>query len=173
MKKRAAAEGVAGDARNQSGEEAKRQKLGKTSGKKRKKDDTQKVGSRAGRPAVAQANNDERRRAGALRKAQELRDARQWTVSLALPGSIIANAQTLELKTYLAGEIARALSIFSVDEVVVFEDDPDGTSQKAKSADHNYDRQKKSDPCSFLCRVLQVRACGNPKRFSVLQLYAC
>ena len=37
----------------------------------------------------------------------------------------------------------------------MFEDDPDGTSQKAKSSDTNYDRQRRSDPCSLLCRVLQ------------------
>lgn len=30
---------------------------------------------------------------------------RQYTVSIALPGSIIENAQTQELKTYLAGQV--------------------------------------------------------------------
>ncbi|KAI0999403.1 hypothetical protein K3495_g8793 [Podosphaera aphanis] len=47
---------------------------------------------------------------------------REWTVSVALPGSIIANAQSHEQKTSLAGHIARALSVFCVDEVVVFSD---------------------------------------------------
>lgn len=46
------------------------------------------------------------------------------TVTIALPGSIIANAQTPQLKTYLAGEIARAMAIFRVDEVVIFSEDP-------------------------------------------------
>ena len=36
---------------------------------------------------------------------------------MALPGSIVANAQTAELKTYLAGQIARAAVVFNVDEV--------------------------------------------------------
>lgn len=31
---------------------------------------------------------------------------RQYTVSIALPGSIIDNAQTQELKTYLAGQVS-------------------------------------------------------------------
>lgn len=47
---------------------------------------------------------------------------RAYTVSVALPGSIIANAQTAELRTCLAGQVARALAIFSVDEVVVFDE---------------------------------------------------
>ncbi|CAD6502114.1 BgTH12-02355 [Blumeria graminis f. sp. triticale] len=47
---------------------------------------------------------------------------REWTVTVALPGSIIANAQSLEQKTFLAGNIARALAVFCVDEVVIFSD---------------------------------------------------
>ena len=47
---------------------------------------------------------------------------RAWTVSVALPGSIVANAQTAELKTYLAGQVARAAVVFNVDEIVVFAD---------------------------------------------------
>lgn len=42
------------------------------------------------------------------------------TLSIALPGSILSNAQSPELRTYLAGQIGRALAIYRVDEVVVF-----------------------------------------------------
>lgn len=42
------------------------------------------------------------------------------TLSIALPGSILSNAQSPELRTYLAGQISRAAAIFRVDEVVVF-----------------------------------------------------
>ena len=45
---------------------------------------------------------------------------RSYTVSLALPGSIIENAQSAELRTYLAGQVARAAAVFNVDEVIVF-----------------------------------------------------
>ncbi|GFZ14120.1 hypothetical protein Acr_24g0003100 [Actinidia rufa] len=38
------------------------------------------------------------------------------TVSIAVPGSIIDNAQSLELATRLAGQIARAVTIFRIDE---------------------------------------------------------
>lgn len=44
------------------------------------------------------------------------------TVSIALPGSVIANAQTPQLKAYLAGQLARAVAIFRADEVVVYAD---------------------------------------------------
>lgn len=45
---------------------------------------------------------------------------RSYTISLALPGSIIDNAQSAELRTYLAGQIARAAAVFNIDEVIVF-----------------------------------------------------
>lgn len=39
------------------------------------------------------------------------------TVSIAVPGSILDNAQSPELRTYLAGQIARAACIYKIDEV--------------------------------------------------------
>ncbi|KAK1004009.1 hypothetical protein LTR91_004454 [Friedmanniomyces endolithicus] len=50
------------------------------------------------------------------------KEGRSHTLSIALPGSIIANAITPEQKTSLAGQIARACAVFCVDEVVVFND---------------------------------------------------
>ncbi|KAH8927396.1 DUF171-domain-containing protein [Atractiella rhizophila] len=47
---------------------------------------------------------------------------KDWTVSVAIPGSIIYNAQNFELKTYLAGQIARTCAIFSVSEIVIYND---------------------------------------------------
>jgi predicted SPOUT superfamily RNA methylase MTH1 len=43
-------------------------------------------------------------------------------VSVALPGSIVDNAQSVELRTYLVGQIGRALAVFNVDEVVIYDD---------------------------------------------------
>lgn len=42
---------------------------------------------------------------------------RQWTVSIAVPGSVIDNTQNAEFATFVAGQIARAAAIFNVDEV--------------------------------------------------------
>lgn len=60
---------------------------------------------------------------------------RAYTLSIALPGSIIANAQTHDLKTSLAGQIARAAAVFCVDEIVVFDD-----GQAAKPRPQRHDR---------------------------------
>ncbi|GLA29495.1 hypothetical protein AnigIFM63326_007402 [Aspergillus niger] len=51
---------------------------------------------------------------------------RSHTLSVAIPGSIIANAHSVDQKTFLAGVIARALAVFCVDEVVVFDDNEYG-----------------------------------------------
>jgi len=53
-------------------------------------------------------------------KAGEVKVGRKYTVSIAVPGSILDNAQTPELRTYLAGQVARAAAIYNVDEVIVF-----------------------------------------------------
>jgi len=50
---------------------------------------------------------------------------RSHTLSIALPGSIISNAQSHDLKSILGGQIARALAVFCVDEVIVFDDTGD------------------------------------------------
>jgi predicted SPOUT superfamily RNA methylase MTH1 len=49
-------------------------------------------------------------------------ESRHSTLSLAIPGSIVSNAQTQELRTHLVGQIARAAAIYHVDEIVVFND---------------------------------------------------
>ena len=51
---------------------------------------------------------------------------RLWTISVALPGSIVDNAQTHELRSQLVGQVARACAIFNVDEIVVFTPSDDG-----------------------------------------------
>jgi len=65
------------------------------------------------------------------------------TVSIALPGSVIANAQTPELKAYLAGQLARAVAIFRADEVIVYADSP----RREIGAEDKY--------AVFLARILQ------------------
>jgi len=44
---------------------------------------------------------------------------RAFTLSLVVPSSIIDNAQSVELKTYLVGQIAKAATMFNFDEVVI------------------------------------------------------
>lgn len=54
------------------------------------------------------------------------------TISIAVPGSILENAQSAELRSYLAGQIARAACIFKIDEVIVFDDHTEISRPKAQ-----------------------------------------
>jgi predicted SPOUT superfamily RNA methylase MTH1 len=47
---------------------------------------------------------------------------RYSTLTIAIPGSILSNCQTRELRTLMIGQIARAATIYHVDEIVVFDD---------------------------------------------------
>ncbi len=46
------------------------------------------------------------------------------TVSIAIGASCIENAQSQDLGTLLAGQLARAAAIFNIDEVIVLDDGP-------------------------------------------------
>jgi len=45
---------------------------------------------------------------------EEKEHGRDFTLSVAVPGSILDNAQSPDLRTYLAGQIARACVVFQV-----------------------------------------------------------
>jgi len=47
---------------------------------------------------------------------------RPFTLSVAVAGTVIDNASTPQLKALLCGQIARAVAIFNVDEIIVFND---------------------------------------------------
>ncbi|RKF80260.1 putative methyltransferase C9orf114 [Golovinomyces cichoracearum] len=90
---------------------------------------------------------------------------REWTVSIALPGSVIANAQSHDQKTSLAGHIARALSVFCIDEIVIFSDGntPDKAIKRHSKQPPVPDQQIEltrndytgnSDPNHFLAHLL-------------------
>uniref|UniRef100_A0A8D0F2K0 28S rRNA (uridine-N(3))-methyltransferase n=1 Tax=Strix occidentalis caurina TaxID=311401 RepID=A0A8D0F2K0_STROC len=81
---------------------------------------------------------------------------RHYTLSVALPGSILNNAQSLELRTYLAGQIARACAIFCVDEIVVF----DEHGEDVKSVEGDFEGiGRKGKACVQLARILQYLEC--------------
>ena len=77
---------------------------------------------------------------------------RRWTVTVALPGSIVENAQTHELRSYLVGQVARACAIHNVDEIVVF---------SSESSNHAGAGAKKgsTNGSIFMARVLQYLEC--------------
>lgn len=105
---------------------------------------------------------------------------RTSTLTLAVPGSIVSNAQTAELRTHLVGQIARAAAIYHVDEIVVFNDQlaqsikPHYRSNFRKKDDkdeHNKESKEEketaaddrpmpsTDPHVFMARILQYCEC--------------
>ncbi|XP_051961451.1 putative methyltransferase C9orf114 homolog [Xyrauchen texanus] len=81
---------------------------------------------------------------------------RAYTLSVALPGSVMDNAQSPELRTYLAGQIARACAVFCVDEVVIFDEHGEDT----KSVEGEFKGVgKKGQACVQLARILQYLEC--------------
>lgn len=66
------------------------------------------------------------------------------TVSIALPGSVLSNCQTRELRTLLVGQIARACTIYHVDEIIVFDDKLGKTGNSSGSGGgwRDFKRQK-------------------------------
>ena len=94
------------------------------------------------------------------RKTEETTSqGRQWTLSVALPGSILDNAQSIQLRSYLAGQIARALTIYNVDEIIIF--DEESTSDKdLKNTSGDFQGIGRGEHCCVqLGRILQYLEC--------------
>ncbi|CAH0382601.1 unnamed protein product [Bemisia tabaci] len=84
------------------------------------------------------------------------------TLSIAVPASILDNAQSAELRTYLGGQIARAACIFKVDEIIVFNDVEDSKGES------NYDIQQS---CYQLARILQYLECPQYLRKTLFPIH--
>ncbi|KAF5272282.1 hypothetical protein FQR65_LT04939 [Abscondita terminalis] len=79
------------------------------------------------------------------------------TISIAVPGSILDNAQNSQLQSYLAGQIARAACIFQVDEIIIYDD---GMANSKKVSVDKFDGvQEITRCCVKLARILQYLEC--------------
>lgn len=74
--------------------------------------------------------------------------SKDYTVSIAIPSSVLKTAKSTELKTYLVGQIARACAIHEVDEIIVYMDTPYEASDESERG-----------PGLFVCRLLQYLEC--------------
>ncbi|CAK1545859.1 unnamed protein product [Leptosia nina] len=81
------------------------------------------------------------------------------TISIAVPGSILENAQSAELRTYLAGQIARAACVFCVDEVIVFDDIGEKLNTKKSKLEDADGVVVARKSCVQLARILQYLEC--------------
>ena len=88
--------------------------------------------------------------------------ARNWTASIAVPSSIVDNAQSPELKAYLCGQIARALVIFQIDEIVIFDEYSKQTTFDTtfdNSSDESLLYDKRNAAMIQMIRILQYLEC--------------
>ncbi|KAI0149468.1 DUF171-domain-containing protein [Xylariaceae sp. FL1272] len=77
---------------------------------------------------------------------------REWTISIAIPGSVISTCRRDDQRTNIVSHIARALSVFSIDEVVIFDDSPpDSRATNVDPAMYTGD----VDPCGYVDHLLQ------------------
>ncbi|KAL0022620.1 hypothetical protein WJX77_011121 [Trebouxia sp. C0004] len=85
---------------------------------------------------------------------------RAYTVSIAVPGSVIDNTQTMELATAVAGQIARTAAIFKIDEVIVIDD---ATNREPGTIGAG---------AAFLARVLQFMETPQYLRRALIPMHA-
>lgn len=117
-------------------------------------------------------------------EAQDKTPPKVSTLSIAVPGSILENAQSQELRTYLAGQIARAACIFKVDEVIVFDDLGTAEGPHSKKAKINLTNGRNDNEdndegitetihscCLQLARILQYLECPQYLRKSFFPIH--
>lgn len=91
---------------------------------------------------------------------------RDWTVTLALPGSWTLNAKKPDHKTIQVGRIARAAAVFCVDEIVVFDDDPENVDHNVVSEKYIRQGRGKKSKQEILDSILEEdEAWQNPDQF--------
>jgi len=93
------------------------------------------------------------------------------TLSIAVPGSIMENAQSPELRTYLAGQIARAACIFQADEVIVFDDYAEEANAKKAKYNDSVGEKVARQSCVQLGRILQYLECPQYLRKSFFPIH--
>nr|XP_020475151.1 putative methyltransferase C9orf114 homolog isoform X1 [Monopterus albus] len=131
---------------------------GRVDWKKRKAELKETKKQRKEAKLIKQLEKQKQEEAAERKKLEEIQNkqGRAYTVSVALPGSVLDNAQSAELRTYLAGQIARACVVFCVDEIIVF----DEQGEDVKSIEGEFKGVgKKGHACVQLARILQYLEC--------------
>ncbi|SPN99997.1 uncharacterized protein DNG_02849 [Cephalotrichum gorgonifer] len=82
---------------------------------------------------------------------QPIEGGRKWTLSVAIAASVLKDTLSADQQISIPGRIGRALAIFNVDEVIVYDDSPvEERSQRVDPASYTAD----TDPCHFLTHIL-------------------
>ncbi|KAI0975502.1 DUF171-domain-containing protein [Xylaria arbuscula] len=95
-------------------------------------------------------------------------DGREWTVSVAIPGSVLSTCRRDDQRTGVVSHIARALAVFGVDEIVIFDDSPmNSRPTNVDPAGYTGD----IDPCGYLDHLLQYMEMPPFMRRTLLPLH--
>jgi hypothetical protein len=169
--------------RKEEGKRLKKMLIEKAGGKRPRKENREqtRIGKHNKRNNQAAASSPEKHATSGHRFGRVMENVpcrhlpRFSTVSIAVPGSVVANCQTKDLKTQICGQIARAATIYHVDEIIVFDDKLSRTYVNRGDSYRRRDRQiddteghgdkavqqrhPPSDPHSFMARILQYCEC--------------
>ncbi|KAH8166764.1 hypothetical protein CIB48_g1500 [Xylaria polymorpha] len=93
---------------------------------------------------------------------------RQWTLSIAVPGSVLSTCRRDDQRTNVVSHIARALAVFAIDEIVIFDDSPtDSRPTNIDPSGYTGD----VDPCGYLDHLLQYMEMPPFMRRTLLPLH--
>lgn len=105
---------------------------------------------------VSRKATDEKSLAADFEVVPKAERGRSTTLSIALPSSILSNAQSPELRMYVAGQIARAAAIYCVDEIVIFEEAPLDDQEKERQEVRRRARDTENfNPTEFFKLILE------------------
>ena len=172
--------------RKEEGRRLKREKIAESGGKRPRPtppttptEPKQQQQAKASMPKHKRSSPSKRHQFGRVMQSVPCRNKpRLTTLSIALPGSVVSNAQTKELRTQLVGQIARAATIYHVDEIVIFDDklskdvrsnshyggfkrrnrDEQNDATREQSAE-SPERRVPFDPHGFMAKILQYCEC--------------
>jgi len=181
--------------KKEEGKRLKRQRIEESGGKRPRKERDDMVKSNSKESSTVSIKKEKEGRNGrasssyrfgrVMEKVPCRNQPRLSTLSIAIPGSVVANCQTRELRTQICGQIARAATIYHVDEIIVFDDKlskgrnnnnfhrrprardssrskskDDGDQEEGSCQQQQQQQQPRvSDPHIFMARILQYCEC--------------
>ncbi|CAI5444574.1 unnamed protein product [Caenorhabditis angaria] len=99
------------------------------------------------------------------KKENEVDFTPPFSISLAIPGQFLNNAQSSELRTYMAGQIARAATLYRVDEIVIYDEScrmtPESISNYWRGSwqGHQIPAETNYEGCFYLAKILEYLEC--------------
>ncbi|CAD6188132.1 unnamed protein product [Caenorhabditis auriculariae] len=103
--------------------------------------------------------------------------SRPYSLSIAVPGQFLNNAQSSELRAYMVGQVARAATLFCVEEIVIYDESCRMTQEaidsywngswrgNTETSDSNY------ESCFHLAKILEYLECPQYLRKALFPIH--